>query len=250
MSVASATSPSRVKVLTLADVPKAALTLQHSFAVDLLAKLLTNHIADDTHKQLVDYTLYLCYLKQHIAKGLCLGIGENDTEFDTVAVWALPTSEEDGIDSFANLMDAGYDKLWELAGPDGQDKIFKGMLPLLHDTCARIMASDARFRGRGVYTLVYLGSVESARGKGNLRAIFEYMFRNYIDRPNTNHITYLESSSPTNIPIYAKFGFQLYEDIVLGDNRKPGAKEGDDYAVMHVMVRGPYGKAWSDQVKL
>lgn len=236
---------SRVKVLTNADVHKAAVTLLKSFETDSLAKLLTNHVSDPDHKKKVDYTVYECYLKQHIAKGLCLGIGETAEEFETVAIWSLPSSVHDGLDSFANLMEAGYHKLWEVSGEEGRHKIFKGMLPLLHDTCERILSTDVRFKDRDVYTLVYLGSVASARGKGNVRLIFEYMFNKYIDVPGSQAIAYLESSSPNNIPIYNRFGFHFYEDIMLGSKNSPDAKEGDDYAIMNVMIRAPFGEDWT-----
>lgn len=234
-----------MKVLTNADVHKAAVTLLKSFETDSLAKLLTNHVSDPHHKSKIDYTIYECYLKQHIAKGLCLGIGEGDEEFQTVAIWSTPTSGEDGLDSFANLMDAGYHKLWELSGEEGRHKIFKGMLPLLHDTCERILSTDVRFKGKDCYTLVYLGSVASARGKGNVRLIFEYMFSKHIDVPGSSNIAYLESSSPDNIPIYNRFGFHFYEDIMLGSKDSPDAKEGDDYAIMNVMIRAPNGEDWT-----
>ncbi|GBL51531.1 hypothetical_protein [Candidozyma auris] len=235
----------RVKHLTLEDVPKAARTLQESFAKDSLARLLTCHVKDPRQKYELDILLYEAYLRQHIAKGICLGIGESEENFETVAIWSIPSSIDDGIESFHTLMAAGYGKLWEKAGPEGQQKIFEGMLPLLHDTSAKILATDKRFKNKGVYTLVYLGSVASARGKGNVRTIFEYMFKNYIDTPNSNNIAYLESSSPDNIPIYNKFGFHFYKDITLGDKDKLDAVEGDDYAVMNVMIRGSFGQDWT-----
>lgn len=248
MAASTATTSSnfsRMRPLTNDDVHKAAVTLVQSFTTDALAKLLTVHVTDPDHKAKVDYTVYECYLRQHIAKGLCFGIGESETEFETVAIWSTPTSADDGLDSFANLMDAGYHKLWDISGDEGREKIFKGMLPLLHDTAERILSTDSRFMNKGVYTLVYLGSVASARGKGNVRLMFDYMFEKYIDLPGTSNIAYLESSSADNIPIYNRFGFHFYEDIVLGDKDRPDAKEGDDYAVMNVMIRGPFGEDWT-----
>lgn len=235
---------SRVRRLTLDDVPKAALTLYQSFTEDALAQLLTSHIKDAALKREADLQLYRSYLAQHIAKGLCLGIGENEHEFETVAMWSLPSSGSDGLDSFATLMEAGYGRLWDLVGKEGHTKIFKGMLPLLHHTFEHVMATDARFQGKGVYTLVYLGSVQRARGKGNVRAIFEYMFDKYIDVPGNNNIAYLESSSRDNIPIYGKFGFHFYKDIMLGANDGASAQEGRDYAIMNVMIRGTNGETW------
>lgn len=225
--------------------PKAASTLLQSFKTDSLARLLTNHISDLNDKDKLEYAMYECYLRQHIAKGVCLGIGESETEFETVAIWSTPTSADNGLDSFANLMDAGYHKLWEMAGDEGREKIFKGMLPLLHDTAERILSTDSRFMDKGLYTLVYLGSVASARGKGNVRLMFDFMFHNYIDLPGTSNMAYLESSSPDNIPIYNRFGFHFYEDIMLGSRDGPDAKEGEDYAVMNVMIRGSFGEDWT-----
>lgn len=236
---------SRIRLLTKADVQKAAVTLFHSFKTDSLAKLLTVHISDPQHRELVDYTIYECYLKQHMEKGLCIGIGETDDKFETVAIWSTPSSHGDGLDSFANLMEAGYHKLWDISGEEGRHKIFKGMLPLLHDTSVRILSTDTRFMDKDCFTLVYLGSVAEARGKGNVRLMFDYMFEKYIDLPGTSHITYLESSSPDNIPIYNRFGFHFLENIMLGSQDKSDAKEGYDYAVMNVMIRGPFGKDWT-----
>lgn len=246
-SVVSAANanPARIRPLTPADVPKAAATLYESFGTDALAKLLTNHIVDPAHRRKVDLKLYECYLRQHLEKGICLGIGEGATCFETVAIWSHPSSLDEGLDSFAHLMDSGYAQLYDICGAEGQSKIFKGMLPLLHDTCERILALDPGLKDRGVYTLVYLGLVQAARGKGNVRAMFEYMFARYIDLPGSNNIAYLESSSKDNIPIYNKFGFQFYEDIMLGSDKAPGAREGEDYAVMNVMIRGPFGAPWS-----
>lgn len=240
----------KVRQLTLADTEKAATTLLKSFETDALARLLTNHISNETEKLKLDRALYEAYLRQHILKGIVLGIGESEKEFETVALWSTPTSLEEGLEDFAVLMESGYGKLWDIAGDEGRHKIFKGMLPLLHDTCEKILNTDAKFKGKGVYTLVYLGSVAAARGKGNVRTMFEYMFKNYIDKPNTNNIAYLESSAPDNIPIYNRFGFHFYLDIMLGSKEKPGAKEGDDYAVMHVMIRDSYGQDWTKNYKL
>lgn len=235
----------RVRILNYDDVPKAAETLRESFSSDALARLLTNHIKDPVKRRQIDLMIFQTYLRQHIAKGICLGIGESADGFETVAVWSTPTSLEEGLESFHTLMASGFGKLWELAEREGQEKIFEGMLPLLHDTAARIFATDKRFKGKGVYTLVYLGSVAAARGKGNVRTMFDYMFTNYIDVPNSNHLAYLESSSPDNIPIYNRFGFHFYKNIVLGDRDKPNAEEGEDYAVMNVMVRGSFGEDWT-----
>lgn len=239
----------RVRILQQKDVEKAAGCLLKAFESDSLAQLLTCHVSTAYEKQKINRHLYEAYLRQHILKGICLGIGESKEEFETVAIWSKPTSYDEGIESFDTLMESGYGKLWEIAGAAGRDKIFNGMLPLLHDTCTDIMTSDARFADKGVYTLVYVGSVASARGKGNTRAMFDFMFKNYIDVDGEDNITYLESSSPDNIPIYERFGFHFYRDIVLGDKSRPDAVEGTHYAVMNVMIRDTRGKDWTTAYK-
>lgn len=233
-----------IRELVVEDTKKAAKTLFKSFREDALANLLVSHIEDQSEKDFLELTLYEAYVKQHILKGVVLGINETDAGFETVGVWSTPASLRTGLDSFSNLMEAGYGRLWEINNEEGRQKIFNGMLPLLHDTCEKILETDSRFRNKGVYTLVYLGSLESARGKGNVRLMFDYMFENYIDK-TPNNVSYLESSSKSNIPIYERFGFKFYEDIMLGSKESENSIEGKDYAVMNVMIRGSSGHDWT-----
>lgn len=235
-----------LRLLSYADVPKAAYTLSEAFREDSLAKLLVCHFPTKEEQVRCETMLYEAYLRQHIAKGIVLGINESDHDFETVAIWSHPTSEQEGLDSFSTLMEAGYGQVWEAYGEQGREKVFRGMLPLLHNSCHRILSAP-QFKDKGVFTLVYLGSLEKARGKGNVRKMFDFMFENYIDnQPNT--ISYLESSSPTNIPIYNRFGFHFAEDIMLG-SKHDGAVEGKDYAIMSVMIRGTRGKDWRNESK-
>lgn len=190
--------------------------------------------------------MYECYLKQHIDKGLCVGVGESSGGFETVAIWSTPKSYEMGLETFQDYMEAGFDNFWHIAGPEGREKIFNGLLPLLDRVSHRILTTDSRFQNMGLYTLVYLGSVNSARGKGNVRAMFDFMFENYIDSPGSENIAYLESSASSNIGIYNRFGFHVYEKIVLGDDQKSGARESEDFALMNIMIRCSKGKDWTE----
>ncbi|KAI5956879.1 hypothetical protein KGF54_000497 [Candida jiufengensis] len=237
-----------LRYLTEKDVYKAALTLKDAFTNDSLSKLLVCHIKDQYKRDYCELLLYEAYIKQHLKKGIVLGQGENETCFETVSIWSHPKSEEDGLDSFHTLMQSGFDKIWENFGKEGQNKMFSkdGMLPLLHDSCERIIKGDKRFKDKPIYTLVYVGSTKKAQGKGNLRKMFDFMFDNYID-PN-NALAYLESSSPNNIPIYERFDFHFIEDIMLGDNQLEGAVEGEDYAIMNVMIRGIKGEDWTKSI--
>lgn len=234
-----------VKILSYSDVEKAAQCLLEAFEEDSLAKLLVCHIKDAQYRKYCEVKLYEAYLRQHIATGLVLGIlDETKQVFDTVAIWSLPDSIEKGLESFSTLMRSGYNQVWDIYGEEGRQKVFDGMLPLLHDSCERILSNDSRFFNKKLFTLVYLGSTRNARGKGNARKIFNYMFENYIDKCPDN-LAYLESSSATNIPIYNKFGFHFYEDIMLGEKINENSKEGLDYAIMNIMIRGTNGHDWT-----
>ncbi|EGV62042.1 hypothetical protein CANTEDRAFT_99133 [Yamadazyma tenuis ATCC 10573] len=232
-----------IRILNINDTTKAAKCLLAAFGTDDLATLLVNHIDDPKHKVLCELSLYEAYVRQHIMAGLVLGINETEEEFETVGVWSLPDSIEKGLESFSTLMKSGYGKVWEIYGEEGRFKVFDGMLPLLHDTCERILTTDSRFHKKKLFTLVYLGSTEAARGKGNVRKMFDFMFQNYIDVCPDN-LSYLESSALSNIPIYERFGFHFYEDIMLGE-KKAGSEPGNDYAVMNVMIRGTNGHDWT-----
>lgn len=234
-----------MKILTYKDVTKAAKTLYDSFRQDSLSQLLTSDAVDGASRRAIEIKLYECYLKQHINHGICLGINESSDCFETVAIWATPTSEADGLNSFSNLMESDFHHLYQMCDPVTRKKIFTGLLPLLHDSFDNIIMNDSRFKTKGVWTLVYLGSLASSRGKGNVRKMFEFMFKNYIDTDDTT-ICYLESSSPMNIPIYERFGFNVYQDILLGSRSHEHAIEGKDFAIMNVMIRGNKGHNWME----
>lgn len=236
---------SGMKYLTYKDVPKAAYTLFHSFRTDPLGQLLTSHLKNEKERNMVEMKLYECYLKQHINKGICIGINESEKEFETVAIWATPTSEEEGLYSFSNLMDSSFDELYSICDDESREKIFNGLLPLLHDSFDEIMNNDSRFHKKNVWTLVYLGLLASARGKGNVRKMFNFLFENYVD-VQENSLCYLESSSSDNIPIYNRFGFHTHKDILLG-KKSANSQEGKDYAIMNVMIRGYKGEDWTKQ---
>ncbi|KAI5964435.1 hypothetical protein KGF57_000927 [Candida theae] len=243
MHLKQQTAVSHIRQLTYDDVAKAAITLLDAFKEDPLSKYLVSHVNDTTRRTQCELALYEAYLRQHMTKGLVFGQGETKSSFETVSIWATPTSCEQGLDSFSHLMESGYDKVWDVFGIEGRDKVFQGLLPLLHDSFDRIMTHDRSFRGKDVYTLVYVGSTAAARGKGNLRKLFEFMFDNYIDC-GAGTLTYLESSSPSNIPIYERFDFHVVEKIVLGEET---GVEGKNCAVMHVMVRGIRGDDWTKE---
>lgn len=246
----SVTSTSRsrygdFRLLDENDVEKAARTFLDAFSHDELSAYLTAHILSPALVEKCHLALYEAYLRQHMSHGIVIGTNEDDMSFETVAVWATPESEEDGLEDFATMCEAGYNKVWDLYGPGGRDKIFRGLLPLLHGAAHRILGSDSRISDKDVYTLVYVGSTAKAQGKGNLRKMFNYMFDKYID-VSDNTISYLESSAASNIPIYNRFGFGEVESITLGEKTKD-AQVGIHYAVLTIMIRGNRGIDWTTQ---
>ncbi|CAI5760724.1 unnamed protein product [Candida verbasci] len=238
-----------IRKLSAKDVPKAAKTLLEAFEFDSLSNYLVSHITDDSRRKFFQLKIYECYLLQHINCGLVFGQNETTEIFETVSIWSTPESSKNGLESFNNLMESGYGQLWEMFDRNTINKVFYGMLPLLHNSFDRIISSDSRFRNKNIYTLVYVGSLKISQGKGNVRKLFQYMNENYIDKTG-NNLTYLESSSPLNIPIYEKFGFHIVENILLGDNTKETSIVGKDYAIMNVMIRGSKGNDWTKDKKM
>lgn len=227
-----------VEILEFKDAKKAARTLYESFDDDAVARYTSRHLENDpARKQEVDLQLYEAYVVSHMMKGLVLGIKgedhENKDTFETVSLWVRPDSGS--LDDYLTLIRSGFAKLAWKTGAEGRRRVFGVMFKVLHDNYDNIMQIDPN--RDNTWTLVYLGSTPAARGKGNVRKLFEHTFREYIDPSNS--LAYLESSSLTNLPIYEKFGFRAVSDIWLGDQNDPV-----DKARMDVMVRGPKGEAW------
>ncbi|GMM29072.1 hypothetical protein DAMA08_017880 [Martiniozyma asiatica (nom. inval.)] len=228
-----------IEILTFKDVKKAARTLYESFDDDDVARYCSRHLENDPQRKLdVDLAMYEAYVSVHIMKGLAIGIkGENASDadnetFETVALWEIPNGGD--MSDYITLIRSGFAKLAWKTGAEGRKRIFQTMFPVLHGNFHDIMHNKGE---ENTFTLVYLGSTPKARGKGNVRAIFEWMFQNYIDKNNS--VAYLESSSVNNFPIYEKFGFKPVADIWLGDKNDPV-----DSARMDVMIRGPNGSTW------
>lgn len=228
-----------VELLTYADVKKAALTLYQAFDDDDVARYCTRHLEDQPEKKRqVDLLQFEAYVQMHILRGLALVIKgeghESRDTFETVALWEIPNGGS--TDDYLTFIRTGFAKLAWYTGSEGRRRVFNVMFPVLHGNFHDITECDPNHDN--YYTLVYLGSTPAARGKGNVRAMFEHMFRNYADPANA--CCYLESSSKRNFPIYEKFGFRAVADIWLGDKEDPV-----DKARMDVMIRGPQGAEWA-----
>lgn len=228
---------SKVEILELKDARKAALTLYQSFDNDDVARYTSRHLENDPERRKqIDIQLYEAYVASHIMKGVAVVVKgdnhEDNATFETVALWEKPGVE---VTDYLTLVRSGFAKLAWNTGSEGRRRIFGVLFKVLHESFHEIM--DCDLNGTNTFTLVYLGSTPAARGKGNVRKIFEYMFDNFIDPVGAN--AYLESSSIANFPIYEKFGFRAVRDIWLGDKEDP-----IDKARMDIMIRGPKGEDW------
>lgn len=223
-----------VVILEYKDAKKAARTLYEAFDNDDVARYVSRHLEDEPDKKKeVDLQFYEAYVVSHIMKGICLGIKGDDDEFETVSCWVKPDSGS--MDDYITLIRSGFAKVAWNTGSEGRRRIFAILFKVLHDYYDKTMELDPE-NGENCWTLVYLGSTPKARGKGNVRRMFDYVFQNYIDPMNS--LTYLESSAIRNLPIYERFGFRAVNAIYLGDTKT------DDHARMDVMIRGPQGETW------
>ncbi|GMG36636.1 unnamed protein product [Ambrosiozyma monospora] len=231
----------KVEVLNLSDSKKAGRTLFESFGPeDSVARYVNRHLEDSDLelKQRCDLLMYEAYTYSHMLHGLVVGVKGEDTDsdsFETVAVWLHPESTD--FDNYITLVRSGFARLAWMTGAEGRKRIFNDLFKVLHDQAEQILSNDKEHKDN-VWTLVYLGSTPAARGKGNVRAIFEYMIKNHVDPDNA--LLYLESSAFANIPIYEKFGLRCVGDIWVGDKDAPDG----DCARMDVMIRGPQGQEW------
>jgi len=76
--------------------------------------------------------------------------------------------------------------------------------------------------------LVYLGTKESARGKGYARKVIEYITRK---ADTENRLCYLESSHYVNRIIYGRLGFDMKKNIYL--------QRAKEHVELDIMVREP-----------
>ncbi|KAF6015621.1 hypothetical protein HII12_000781 [Brettanomyces bruxellensis] len=228
----------KVEVLTFKDCKKAAKTLYNAFNDDDVDRYLSRHLEDQPElKKKCDLLLFEAYVYSLMLKGIVVGVKGEDSEnkdcFETVATWSTPDTGT--IEDYLTMLRSGFARLAWMTGAEGRRRIFHDLFKTLADNADDIMSADPD--GENLFTLVYLGTIPEARGKGNVRATFGYMFKNYIDPRNS--ISYLESSALRNIPIYERFGFRAVADEWLGDKNAPV-----DKARMDVMIRGPQGKTW------
>lgn len=129
------------------------------------------------------------------------------------------------MDDLWTIFRSGMWRLNYQLSAEGKTRFFTEFLPLLHDTKLQVLGSE---QDEDSYYLVYLGTKESARGKGYARKVIEYITRK---ADVENRLCYLESSHYVNRIIYAKLGFEMKKNIYLQRAR--------EHVELDIMVREP-----------
>ena len=75
------------------------------------------------------------------------------------------------MDDLCTILRSGMWRLQYQLSPEGKTRFFKEFLPLLHDTKAEVLGA----RDPQSWYLVYIGTKQSARGKGYARKLIEYV---------------------------------------------------------------------------
>lgn len=117
--------------------------------------------------------------------------------------------------------------MWRLnyqLSAEGKKRFFNEFLPLLHDTKASVMGP----RDDDSWYLVYIGTRPSARGKGYAKKLIQHITRR---ADQEGRACYLESSNPSNPPIYRKYGFEERKTVHL--------QRAENNVQLDIMVREP-----------
>jgi GNAT superfamily N-acetyltransferase len=225
----ASSSPSamdEVRVIGIAEYDQAARCLAEAFATDPLARYFVDTDDMAAYSEEYKFKLHTDILRYitaaHVYKGIVTTIGPN---YDAVALWMPPGKN---MDDFWTILRSGMWRLWYKLSSEGKTRFYNEFLPLLHTTKHDVMG----VRDDDSYYLVYIGTKNSARGKGYGRKLIEHMTTKADEE---GRATYLEASPKTNIPYYQKFGFQHKIDIDFSRGLKP--------VQLHIMVREPVGFA-------
>lgn len=209
-----------VRRVTVSEYKQAAQCLAEAFAKDEVARYFT-HMPDTEHwtdaqkwKLHVEILEYITYA--HILKGLVLTVGP---AYGCVALWMPPGKN---IDDYMTALRSGLWRLRYKMSAEGRVRIYEEFFPLLHTTKEKFDPEDKS------YYLVYIGTKDSARGKGYARKLIEYVTK-LADAEGK--ACYLESSNAINPIIYRKLGFEVVGKIEL--NRAKNKLELD------IMIREP-----------
>jgi GNAT superfamily N-acetyltransferase len=174
------------------------------------------------HVNILEYIVYA-----HLLNGLVIGVpsatnlpGEEQS-FDAVALWMPPGAN---MDDLPTIIRSGLWRLYYQLSSEGRFRFFSEFFPLLHNSKEEVLGE----RDPETWYLVYIGTRETARGKGCAKKLI-HAVTDKTDKEG--RACYLESSNEINLMIYGKLGFELKKVIAL--------ERADQPIEMHVMVREP-----------
>jgi ribosomal protein S18 acetylase RimI-like enzyme len=156
------------------------------------------------------------------------------------------------LDSWWTQLRSGTWRLYFQLSAEGKKRLFREIVPLLHDTKTEVLGD----RDHEAWYLVYLGTKPNSQGRGYaarllqdvmarvsffssflspwfffLLALVCLLTRNEKQADAENRPMYLESSSQANNAYYEKFGFEVKRDVYLERGAAP--------VRLSIMVREP-----------
>lgn len=180
-----------VRRATRADAPALATTLARAFATNPFVRWL---LPDDAHYDEVGASFFRLGIDQDLAHGEVL---TNDAASGG-ALWLPPGSPTPGLLQQLKLANA----LWRTIGT--------ARLPVTARALARFEAERPK---RPHWYLTILGTDPSVQGTGVGGALIAPILKRCDDGGVP---AYLESSNPTNVSYYRRFGFEVTSEVAFG----------------------------------
>jgi ribosomal protein S18 acetylase RimI-like enzyme len=185
------TPPSDFRLLTLSDVEQAAQVIAQAFVDDPLSEfVLPNR---KTRPQTL-LTLFRALGEVSIKNNRCYGVGD---PLQGVAYWKFPDQEGVSVSlkslgKFLPLLLTSY--------PIG---LFRARAVMDH-----IDKMHEKYADGPHFYLDNIGVLSSARGRG----VSSKLIRPFLEKADSQKvITYTETVTPSNVPLYEHFGFQCVE---------------------------------------
>jgi ribosomal protein S18 acetylase RimI-like enzyme len=128
------------------------------------------------------------------------------------------------MDDLYTIIRSGMWRLNYKFTAEGRHRFFNEFLPLLGDSKSKVMGA----RDTDSWYLVYIGTRETARGKGYAKKLITHV----TDMADADgKPCYLESSNDVNPKIYGKYGFEIKKKVYLQREHVP--------VELDLMVREP-----------
>jgi ribosomal protein S18 acetylase RimI-like enzyme len=177
----------RLRQVTMADIPAASVTLAEAFRDDPIKCFLTGSTEVPVATSL---PFFRAFLKMQIPHGLTFAT----PGLESVAVWAPPEHWKVPVSQIARNMPT-FLRLY-------RKRILQNLL-VLNDM-------ERKHPKEPHYYLEFVGTTPAAQGKGMGSRVIAPM----CDRADSEAVgLYLESSKESNVPFYARFGFEVTDTL-------------------------------------